>query len=379
MINPVKQKTLLLSHFNYSKDGPIHGPVHTIISYLARRKTPYIYIGYPLYPGEKSLLTKFDSKKEVTKKFGSTFKANILLKSLYEILTTLSYVYQFKPSLIVAIDPLNALAAILAKKVGIVNKVIFYTVDYTPSRFPNRIVNRLYHLIDEYCVKNSDFVWSVSNKIVEKRKEQGLPDIKNRYVPNAPSCKAGKPLPANRVNRFNIMMVSGITHAPSFTIVIDAMSSLVNKYPKLKLSIIGGGSAEEEFKTKIEKSKLKGHVEFLGQLDHKTLLKTLPKGGLGLAIYTSDYDWVNYGDSMKAREYLLSGLPTIITNVVSTGEDIRKFNAGFVVNPLRLDIQRAVEKILNDSSLWKKQRENAIKLSKEFDIDKILDISFRAI
>lgn len=369
----MEQKILLLSHFNYSQAGPIHGPVHTLTSYLSRKKSPYVYIGYPLYSGEKSLITTFDGNKETTKKFGSALKLPLPIKSLYETWFTLNYLRENNADLVVAIDPLNALAATLAKKFGFAKKVIFYTVDYTPKRFPNKLLNNVFHKIDEFCIKSADAVWNVSNKIVEKRNEQGVPESKNKYVPNAPSFKVGKPLPANKADKNRIMMVTGITHAPAFTMVIDAVSDLIDKYSAIKLSIIGGGPAEQEFKDKVASSKLRGHVEFLGQLDHTSLLNTLPKGGLGLAIYTTDYDWVNYGDSMKAREYLLSGLPTIITDVVSTGDDILKYDAGLVVKPTKQDIGRGIEKLIGDKTYWTKARTNALTLSKEQDIDKILD------
>lgn len=370
------KKILLLSHFNYSQAGPIHGPVHTLASYLERKKTPYVYIIYPLYAGERSFVTTFDGKREKTRKFGSSLKLPLPIKALYETWFTFNFLRNNNFDLVVAIDPLNALAALIAKRFGFTKKVIFYTVDYTPKRFPNKLLNNMFHAIDSFCIRNADAVWNVSNKIVEKRQEQGVADLRNKYVPNAPSFKVGKPLPDNRVDQFNIMMVTGITHSPAFTMVIDAISALIGKNPKVKLSLIGGGPYEAELKNKVNKSALKGHVEFLGQLDHDTLLKTLPKGGVGLAIYTSDYNWVNYGDSMKAREYLLSGLPTIITDVVSTGEDIAKYDAGLVVKPAKKDIQTAVEKLISDRSYWTKMRSNALTLSKEQDIDKILDRVF---
>ena len=369
----MKAKVLLISHFNYSQSGPIHGPIHTIGSYLERKKTPYIYIGYPLYVGKKSLITKFDGKKETTKKFGTSLKPPLPIQSLYQTVNSISHLRNYKQNLVIAADPLNALAAIIAKKMRYTEKVIYYTVDYTPKRFNNNFLNNTYHQIDKFCINNADIVWNVSNKIVERRREQGLKDLRNLYVPNAPSFRVGKPLSASKVNRFNIMMVTGITHSPAFTMVIDAISELVEKYSKIKLSLIGAGSYEDELKRKVKNSKLKGHVEFLGQLDHEKLLNTLPKGGLGLAIYTTDYSWVNYGDSMKAREYLLSGLPTIITNVVSTGDDIKKYDAGFVVKPNKKAIQNAIAKLMQNKKVWESKRNNALKLAKDQDIDKIFD------
>lgn len=371
-----KKQVIVISHFNYTAAGPIHGPLHSLASYLQRKQIPYQAIAYPLYSGAKSLHEIFNGEKTVRREFGSTMKLSLPFKSLLETFQTFNLLVKRRNELIIAIDPLNALAAILLKKFGKASRVVFYTVDYTPTRFSNKALNWIYHRIDLFCVKNADSVWNVSKRIVEKRKEQGVPEEQNLYVPNAPSFKAGFRLPKSKVNRYTIMMVTGVTHSSAFTMVIDAISALVIKYSKLKLKIIGTGSYEEELKRKVRTSHLKGHVEFLGQLDHESLLKTLPRGRLGLAIYTTDYDWINFGDSMKAREYLLSGLPVIITDVVSTADDIRAYQAGIVVVPTREEIKKAIEKLLEDKAFWEKCRNNGIRLAKDFDMDAILDRAF---
>ena len=86
----------------------------------------------------------------------------------------------------IGIDPLNALSAIRLKKSGIVNRVVFYTADYSPKRFNNVILNFLYHSIDKYCVKHADEVWSVSTRICDIRRKMRLPEEKNIFVPNVP-------------------------------------------------------------------------------------------------------------------------------------------------------------------------------------------------
>lgn len=372
----VKKYIFLISHFNYTAAGPIHGPLHSVASYLQRKKLPYEAIAHPLYAGAKSLYEVFNGRKITTREFGWCLKFPLPIKSFIEALKTITILAKNKPDLVIAIDPLNAFAALIAKKLGISGKVVFYTVDYTPMRFPNKFLNWLYHAIDGFCIRNADSVWNVSIRIVERRREQGVPDEKNLYVPNAPSFKVGKRLPLKKVNRYNIIMITGITHSPAFSMVIEAIAMLIDKQPKIKLSLIGAGPYEEELRKKVADSLLRGHVEFLGQLDHETLLKTLPRGGIGLAIYTPDYNWINYGDSMKAREYLLSGLPTVITDVVSTADDIQKYKAGLVVKADKGAIRSAIEKFFKDEKFWLSSRANALKLAKDFDMDKILDRAF---
>ena len=47
---------------------------------------------------------------------------------------------------------------------------ILYTPHYSPKRFSNNIVNKIYHFIDKICVLNSDEVWNVSSRIHDVRK-----------------------------------------------------------------------------------------------------------------------------------------------------------------------------------------------------------------
>ncbi len=60
------------------------------------------------------------------------------------------------------VDPLNALAGLVLKKLGRVEKVVYYTIDYFSQRFPNKIVNSLYHFIDKICVRYADETWNLS-------------------------------------------------------------------------------------------------------------------------------------------------------------------------------------------------------------------------
>jgi len=366
-------KVLLLSHFFYTTKGPVHGPVHSIASFLRRNKIVYQMVGFPLYSGTKSLLEYFNGSKVTVKKFGSGNKISLFTKSFQEFVYTYFLTKGYRYNLTIAIDPLNALAALFLKLLGRTKKVIFYTVDYADQRFVNPLLNFIYHAIDRFCIYFCDEVWNVSSRIYKKRKKQGVPINKNCLVPNAPSFKDSKQFPPSRVDRFNLMMVTGITHLKVFSPVLAAVKALNKKYPKITLTLMGTGPYESSLKQKVKVIGLKNRVIFLGQLEHRQLMATLPKGGVGLALYTNDFPWTYYGDSMKAREYLASGLPVLITNVVSTAEDIKKSNAGLIIKSSEEYIHSALEAIFKDEDYWLKLRENAIKFAREFDMDKILE------
>lgn len=373
IISNKKAKILLITHFNFTEAGPIHGPVDSITSYLQRKKIPYLLIAHPLYVGVKAFSEDFNGKRAEKKKFGLTVKLPLPIKSLVETYYSISLVSRKRFKLVVAIDPLNCFAALILKRLKKVERVVYYTVDYADRRFSNFLINKAYHALDRICINYSDYIWNVSTRIARKRKKQGVHKKRNIYVPNAPSFSVGKREKAGAIDRFNIMLVTGVTQTYVFSITIKALTRLAKEYKRLKVTLIGTGPYEQKLKEEVSKTILRNRVKFMGHLDHSRLLKTLPKGGLGLALYTNDFPWTYYGDSMKAREYLLSGLPVITTNVVSTADDIKKNDAGLVIKPTKKALVKAVEYYFSDRGRWLKQRKNAIRLAKKFDFDKILD------
>src|SRR3989344_8307597 len=121
-------KILLVSHVYSTSSGFVYGPVDVIEDYLKNKKRKYKLIKYPL-----------------------TSKIPLVLKSIFEISNSIFISLQFKPDLFIGIDPLNALAGIILRKLHLIKKTIFYCVDYTPTRFHNKFVNSIYLWCDRIC------------------------------------------------------------------------------------------------------------------------------------------------------------------------------------------------------------------------------------
>ena len=371
-------KVLLLSHFFYTTKGPVHGPADSVKDYLARNKISYSYIAHPLHSGRKSFLEINKNGKVEIQSFGTKIKLPLVVKSLLELLQTHLITKNDDYDLAIAVDPLNALSALLLRRLGKCKKVVFYTADYAEKRFENQLFNYVYHILDKFALRYSDFVWNVSTRILKKRLEQGIIPSKNLYVPNTPSFSMVKNLPINQVDRFKVMMVVGKTHSPILSKVISVFRKVKKQYPKAKLVLIGPQNKKDVDKN-IKNLGLQNSVERLGQIKHEDLLNILKTGGIGLALYTQDFPWTYYGDSMKAREYMACGLPVIISDIVSTAEDIKENNAGIVVKPNALEIERAINKLLGDKNFWQETRNNAINAAKKYDLDKILEDVFERV
>lgn len=286
------------------------------------------------------------------------------LRYLSEIITTLiHFTFKEKIDVYVGVDPLNALSGILLKKIKKIEKVIFYTADYSPSRFGNKLMDGIYHRIDRYCVDAADEVWSVSSKIVGLRKEMGLSDEKNIFVPNVPPIDYNY-LRKNKHDKYTLVTSGIIDKQLDFEGVIRAIKRLVDEYPEIRFMIIGNGPEEKRLKELVRKLALDEHVLFTGRLPLSDTLERVSKAGIGLALYTGIWGFNRYGDSTKCREYFSYGLPVLSTDTHSTVDEIRESNAGIVTEMQVAAYVVAIKDILTHYDSYSKR---SLTLGKKYE------------
>lgn len=369
------RKVLLANHFYFTKSGPVYGPTNVLCEYFRKKTKSYLMLDYPLILGHKPFYEKFDGKNIIHKNFGLNINLPLPIKSFLEIISTLTIGLFFKADLFIGVDPLNALPGIFLKKLGLVKKTIFYSVDYTPTRFENIYLNAAYQKIDIFCARFSDEVWNVSSRIVNLRINQNVKSEKIKFLPNSPNFDSCPRLPSSKVNKNKIVMITGGTHSPIFSLVLKSFKNVLRVNPKLTMNIIGTGEYENNLKMIVKNMGLSSKIDFLGQLENRAVLEEIAKCRLGLALYpfSKKYSWIYYGDSKKTREYLACGVPVVMNDVVATSEDVKRYHAGLVVKLSREGISAAIEKMVMDDEFWVKCRQNAICLARDNDFEKILD------
>lgn len=360
---------LLISHYNFnpSDPKPIHGPVHSIASYLEKRKINHKILLLPLYLGPKAVVRTFKEDKATEKKLKLNLNHVLPIRSILEFYLILKVSLKTKPEIVIAIDPLNAFAGVFLKKIGIINKLVFFTVDYADDRFLNKFVNFIYHYLDRVCCFNANYVWNVSTRILKKRIKLGIPKDKLMLLPNSPDSNAIKPGPVKLKHVNWILLISGTTHSNTFDVSFKSFLRTVRRFPKSKMIIVSGDVLKSDLEEKIKKLGITDNIEMIGPQSHDKLIGLMQKCGIGLALYTSDYSWTEYGDSMKAREYLATGMPVIITDNVSTSDDITKYNAGYAVKLNIREISSSMIKLLSNKTLYKKMSQNAREIAIQND------------
>jgi len=347
---------VIASHATFINGKIYEAPATTVLEILKKLGEEFIFIRHSIDGNLRSTVYEYTSNLKIKKQNLVVVSKVSILRYLSEIISTIIYFIakNKKDYIYIGLDPLNALTGVLLKKLGYFKKVIYYTADYSPKRFESKILNKIYLSIDGYCVRNSDAVWNVSNRICKVRETMGLEDAKNIFVPNIPSQDYRGHSKSIR-HKFTLVSLGVVGDQLDYIGIFEAVSLLKSKYPKLVIKIIGNGPKEDGYKEYVKQKDLQKHVQFLGYLEHPKALEEISKSGVGLALYNGNWNFNYYGDSMKCREFFCYGLPVITTDTHSTVEEIVEHNAGVVCDQSPKSYVKALDTIFQNYDEYSKR------------------------
>lgn len=360
------------------RDGYIQeAPANTIVESLKIMKTPFIFIRHSINGTLKSKAHIYESNR-CEERILLPFPIKIsILRYLLEILSTINFFIfgvgrREEVDVFIGVDPLNAITGLILKKLKIANKVIFYSVDFSDTRFKNKFINFIYFKIDDYCMKNADEVWSVSSRIVNLRKSKGLENSRNIFVPNVPSDEYKKYV-KNCKDKLCMITLGKIDTQLEYSKVFTTIRKMKKKYPNIKFKIVGSGPLEALCKNQCRDLGIEKNVIFMGNLKHGRALEEISKSGIGVALYSGIESWSfnYYGDSMKCREYFCFGLPVLTTDTHSTVDDIRNHKAGLIVENEEKDYVSELEDIIENYDKFSKNSYNLARIYNGVHLDNL--------
>jgi glycosyltransferase involved in cell wall biosynthesis len=166
-----------------------------------------------------------------------------------------------------------------------------------------------------FVLRRLDGIIAVNQELLDLFRRFGVAPERIRlispYAVERPS--ADTPLP-QALERFYtshdplLVTVSGLEPEYDLPRQIEAVGRLVEKFPRLGLAIIGGGSLEHEIRERIDSLPYREHVLLCGDIPRETTLRAIERSDLFLR--TTWYD----GDSISVREALHLGIPVIATD-----------------------------------------------------------------
>jgi glycosyltransferase involved in cell wall biosynthesis len=361
------------------------GPPQELKRFLSDKVKKLLYISHPFSYCEdvRSSMEFYEKGVKTKESHGPPMKGPDPFFYFKDVVYTILYTLRTKTKydIYIGADNLNALSGLILRKIGRVDTVIFYTIDYVPKRFEGALLNKIYHVIDRMCCYYCNCVWNISDRIAEARfangvrKERSTPQI---VVPNGSNFDEIKRLPIEKINRFRITFMGHLRKNQGVELILKAFPGILKRVPAARLEIVGTGPLEAALRRLTHSMGLGDKVNFVGFVeDHSELEKILTRCAIGLAPYVPSPDSFTYfADPGKPKTYLAAGLPVVITNVPVIASEINARKAGILIDFDERQLSEAIVTLLSDDVLYREYRENAIALGSLFDWNSIFREAF---
>ncbi len=373
-------RVLIASH-----EGFEGGTAHALEEYLSTRTKELTILLEPFgeAPEKRIGLRSYDSGRQVTSKrmqFMSRVD-NEFVKLLRDtiVLGRLLLMKGRRVDLFVGVDPFNAAIGLLARKLRLTkSKVVLYTIDFSPTRFANPFVNRVYHAIDTYCASKADVVWNVSSGIHEGRQSiaQNASWAPHLVVP----VGVEHVVEAAQTQRHErLVFIGHLLEKQGLQFAIAALPQLLEARPGLRLVVVGTGAYRAELEQLTRGLGVENAVDFLGYVeDHTEAFRIVAKGGIALAPYTQDPEsFTRFADPGKLKVYMAAALPIVMSDVPINATQLRDEGCALVVAPNGAAIADAVESFLSSDESFARASANALRMSQPFTWHNIFDQAFQ--
>jgi len=360
----------------------LYGASQALRDYLLDKKIEkLLFIAHPLVDQRTSSFYLYLRGKLIKKKIINRSYLFGLLEYSIDFFWTIWWVVVLKEryKLFVGVDPLNCLAGLLLRFFRRVDKVVFYSIDFSPVRFRNKLLNFIFHKIEVFCVMQADHIWNVSPRIAEGREKfLGVPQNKfiQKVVPIGVWNKDIKKRDFKDIKKHQLLFAGHLLEKQGVQLVLDSVPNIIKKIPDFKFVIVGGGEYKNVLKEKIKKLRIEKYVSMTGWIrEREELDSMMSESACAIAVYKPEkekiYNFTYYADPTKIKDYLGAGLPVILTDVSYNAKEIDKRKCGVVVKYSRIEIEKAIFSLMLDERRLIDFRRNALSYAKEFCWEKI--------
>jgi len=359
------------------------GPAQNILKYLLKKNYEILFIQHPLILNQRYKSTNikiYKNKKLDYEKNSKTIRFIILsyFLSIFKNIFIVNKYFNDNNNYYIGFNCLNAFSGIILKKFLKIriDKVIFFSVDYSPYRYKSSLLNYIYQFLDKFCIKNADYCWCLSQNMIDaknlKHNFNGNYDYKFKIVPMGYWN-------INKINRqfnYNFLYVGNIQVQQGLYQYIELAKILKQNNISFQFDFIGDGSDLNMFKTVINNNSLSQHFKFHGYLNNfNDVIEISKRASFGLAIYETSKDYmklINYTDSGKIKTYISLNLPFITNYEISNWDFYKKLNCSIIDDDLK-KICNKLSEINSNKNIYREVYENIQKLEYEFLWDNILD------
>lgn len=270
-------------------------------------------------------------------------------------------------------------AALILRKLGIIKHFTYLIVDYSPVRFDNPWVEKLYVFLDREVARRADSVWTMALPMLEGRERDGrfkLTDLNYRIAPMGNYADqllaGGEPayVPTD-------LVYLGNPRAQNVRadLLLDVAKILVARGNQFRLIYVGPGDTSA-LKARVAELGLTNLVVFHGSIaEPLELERFLAKCGIGLAPYDPNLpgNFSKFADPAKIKTYLGCGLPVITTDVPEFAREVAVQGAGQLSAFTADAFADHIANYWSNPHLYREARKQALGMGREFSWPRIFD------
>lgn len=300
---------------------------------------------------------------------GGEVRVNLGERARYvtDVWTTLSWCWRWlsRDSVFIGIDPLNCLAGLVLQMFGGCRLVVFYAIDFVPRRYKSRALNCAYHLVEHLVAFAASETWNVSDamegarwsgalwgRVVRRRRGTTRTVPIGLTLPKSPGARQAHRHPQRLAFMGHLLEKQGVQ------LGIGAMAKLTRDFPELQLLIVGDGPYRTELERLAHDLGVAERVTFHGYIsDEQDMLDLLQSASIGLAPYLDQDDsFTRYADPGKLKAYLAAGLPSVVTRVPPTAQDLADAGCAVVVEATEEGVSAGLRSLLLEDDYTRLER-----------------------
>lgn len=382
-----RTKVILITHYMTRAKGSEETDQRTL-NYVLKRVKKVFFIAHP-FPNSSFSETIFEVYEEgnlIHEQKIPSYKGFYLTQYLIQVFLTIWLFIKIRSQidLCIVLENLSFISLFPFRILGLIKRIVYYSVDFTPQRFSNNLINNFYHLMDRFACTHSDINWVMVKEQINARVRRDPKNTKYSGFALAPigyKTDLIDIISVEKINFYQLIFAGALLENSGPQLGIEALPSLIKKFPQINYTIIGKGEFEKNLRDLTKKLGVQKFVKFLGYIDSfKNMTKIISKGSIGLAPFVPVENSLSYfSDPSKIKLYLVCGLPVITTNVATIAPLVHKRKAGLVVNYTAKELTQAISIMLSDKKKYQKFKNSAIKLSQKYNINNILKNAFNKI
>jgi glycosyltransferase involved in cell wall biosynthesis len=280
----------------------------------------------------------------------------------------------------------NALACwrgILARRMGMAQRIGYWCVDYVDNRFGRGILTMAFETIDRTCCRLADARFELSEAALAARSARhrsaklgpALVIPMGAWFERTPKISSDAHLQRRVIYMGHLVPRQGVG------MLLEALAVLHGRGRDVTTDIIGRGPLEAELKERARELGIHDSVTFHGFVaDHRQIEAILATGSVAVAPYDTKVDsFTRFADPGKLKAYLAAGLPIVVTDVPPNARDLEVSGAAELVEFTPEALANGIDKMLSSPQTWKSRHLASLRVGADYDWTVLLSQAMEAL